>query len=74
MEGMSPACALHVPCMCTACTPPWQAREEEWRRQDQARFAHEEDERQAAKRAQKKELEVISENHRRLDLLRLHLL
>jgi len=41
------------------------AREEEWRKQDEARFAREEEERQAAKRAQEKELEGISENHRR---------
>lgn len=41
------------------------AREEEWRRQDEARFAREEEEREAMKRAQEKELEFISDNHRK---------
>tara|TARA_B100000768_G_C11031786_1_gene270423 strand:- start:180 stop:527 length:348 start_codon:yes stop_codon:yes gene_type:complete len=64
---------LHVPYLLTISTLPYlltiptlpaKAREEEWRKQDEARFAREEEDRDAMKRAQEKELEVISENHR----------
>ena len=66
-------CLLHVPYLLTISTLPYlltiptlpaKAREEEWRKQDEARFAREEEDRDAMKRAQEKELEVISENHR----------
>ena len=53
-----------LPYLLTLPTLPAKAREEEWRKQDEARFAREEEDRDAMKRAQEKELEVISENHR----------
>ena len=58
-------CLLHLPYLLILPTLPAKAREEEWRRQDEARFAREEEEREAMKRAQEKELEFISDNHRK---------